>query len=234
MAAGPPSFRYGSGMPRTEPTSGMERSAYTDGSAGRRPVLLWRFDPPVRALATAVLGGGLGECSWAINAEVGLDYWRTDPAGHMAEVAGELGLAHGKGVGLLTAARVRGVTSSDDGGVTCDATVGLLVPTWAASDSGADERWVPGTINLVCHVPAPLCDGALVNAVTTATEAKAQALIELGVPGTGTASDAVLITCPPGETETFCGPRSVWGARLARAVRAAVAEGTNGYLGRQK
>lgn len=212
----------------------MERSTYPDGSAERRPVLVWRFDPPVRALSTAVLGGGLGRRSWALNAEVGLDYRRTDPAVHMNEVAGELGLTHGAGVGLLTAAQVLDVTSSDDGGVTCDATVGLLVPIWAASDSGSDERWMPGTINLVCHVPAPLCGAALVNAVVTATEAKAQALIELGVPGTGTASDAVLVTCPPGETETFGGPRSLWGARLARAVRAAVAAGTNGYLGRQK
>lgn len=226
---GPPCYRYGSDVSTTDL---LERASYRDG-AGRRPLLVWRYDLPVRALSTAVLGGGLGERSWAINVEVGLDYGRTDPDVHMGEVAGELGLV-GVGVGLLTAASVLDVTSNEDGGVTCDATVGLLVPTWAASAGDPDGRWAPGTINLVCHVPAPLCDAALVNAVVTATEAKSQALIALGVPGTGTASDAVLITCPPGGSETFGGPRSVWGARLARAVHAAASSGTTSYLARQK
>jgi len=211
----------------------MERSTYSEDGGGSRPVLVWRFDPPVRAVSTAVLGGGLGERSWAINAEVVLDYRRPDPAVHMAAVAAELGLVSGTGVGLLTAARVVDVAAGEDAGVTCDATVGLLVPTWAASDTSADRTWTPGTINLVCHVPAPLCDSALVNAVVTATEAKTQALLELGVPGSGTASDAVLVSCPPGGSEAYGGPRSEWGAPLARAVRAAVAEGTTRYLDRR-
>ena len=74
--------------------------------------------------------------------------------------------------------------------------------------------------------PAPLGDAALVNAVVTATEAKTQALGEGGVPGTGTASDAIVVCCPTGSTERYGGPRSLWGARLARAVHRAVAAGT--------
>jgi adenosylcobinamide amidohydrolase len=60
----------------------------------------------------------------------------------------------------------------------------------------------------------------------TATEAKTQALVEGGVPGTGTASDAVCIAGPAnGPVEVFGGPRSAIGAPLARAVHAAVAGG---------
>ena len=63
------------------------------------------------------------------------------------------------------------------------------------------------------------------NAVVTATEAKTQVLLEHGVPGTGTASDAVCVLFPPvGEEERFAGPRSVWGARVARAVHRAVTQ----------
>ncbi|MGB9376892.1 MAG: adenosylcobinamide amidohydrolase, partial [Mycobacteriales bacterium] len=181
------------------PTSEIARPellAYGDADGSRRPVLVWRFDPPVRTISTAVLGGGFAQGSWAINAEVALDYGRRDPAEHMAQVAAELGLAPGAGIGLLTAARVGDVAYAEDRDVGCAATVGLLVPTWAAGDEGSDPEWVPGTINLVCHLPAPLSDPALVNAVVTATEAKTQALHELGVPGTGTASDAVVICCP--------------------------------------
>jgi adenosylcobinamide amidohydrolase len=79
----------------------------------------------------------------------------------------------------------------------------------------------------VAWVPVALTGAALVNAVATATEAKTQALVEAGVPGTGTASDAVCVCCPTvaEDAELFAGPRSPWGARLARAVHAAVATG---------
>jgi adenosylcobinamide amidohydrolase len=184
----------------------------------------------VRAAATTVLGGGLGQRSWALSAEVDLGYDHADPAEHLRSIAADLGLPSGDGLGFLTAARVADVASSDDGGVRCDATVGISVPTWAAGPDGSWSPWAPGTINLVCWVPAPLADGALVNAVATATEAKVQALIDAGVPGTGTASDAVAVCCPPGGRELYGGPRSAWGARLARAVHAAVATGTARYL----
>ena len=161
----------------------MERASHTSEMSGRElPVLVWRFEPPVRTVATAALGGGLGERSWVVNAEVSLDYGDHDPAAHLACIGHALGLPPGKGVGLLTAARVLDVVSSEDEGVTCDATVGLSTPTWASDSTGAWERWAPGTINVVCHVPAPLSDAALVNAVATATEAKTQSMLELGVP----------------------------------------------------
>lgn len=205
----------------------LARAEQPDG----RAVLVWRADAPVQALATTVLGGGLGARSWIVNAEVGLDYHHDDPGAHVAAVAAELGLDPAVGgIGFLTAARVLDVESSEDGGVTCDATVGISTPTWAAAPAGTWSRWRPGTINLVCWVPAPLCDAALANALVTATEAKAQALLEAGVPGTGTASDAVAVCCPPGGSEPYGGPRSPWGARLARAVHAAVAAGTARFL----
>jgi adenosylcobinamide amidohydrolase len=193
-----------------------------------RPVLIWRFPEPVRAVATSVVGGGLGERSWAINAEVPLEY-HDDPAAHAAAIADDLGL-RGAGLGFLTAAPVLDVVSIADAGASCDATVGISTPTWAAAPDGEWSRWTPGTINLVCWVPAPLSDAALANALVTATEAKAQALFENAVPGTGTASDAVAVCCPLGGTEAYGGPRSVWGARLARAVHGAVGAGAARFL----
>jgi adenosylcobinamide amidohydrolase len=205
----------------------MERRVQGNG----RAALVWRAAAPVRALATTVLGGGLGSRSWIVNAEVGLDYDHDDPGAHVASIAAELGLEpEGDGVGFLTAARVLDVQSGSDGGVTCDATVGISTPTWAAAPDGDWSRWQPGTINLVCWVPAPLSDAALANALVTATEAKTQALLEAHVPGTGTASDALLVCCPPGGTEPYGGPRSASGARLARAVHQAVAAGATRFL----
>jgi adenosylcobinamide amidohydrolase len=131
---------------------------------------------------------------------------------------------------MLTAADVRRVECATDGGVRVDATVGLTWPTWAAAADESVEDVLPaaapGTINVVVQMPVRLTDAALLNALCTATEAKTQALFEAGVPGTGTASDAVTVVCPSdGVVEEFAGPRSVWGARLARAVHAATLAG---------
>nr|WP_236028594.1 adenosylcobinamide amidohydrolase [Actinoplanes lichenicola] len=83
-----------------------------------------------------------------------------------------------------------------------------------------------GTVNIVAWVPVRLSDGALVNAVATVTEAKAQAIRALGLEATGTATDAVCVLCPvDGPVAAYAGPRSTWGAPLARAVYAAVLDG---------
>ena len=209
----------------------LERTAHADpadGSGG--PLLLWRFPEPLRTLATTVVGGGLGLREWALNAQVPIEYHR-DPALHAQAIAAQHSLA-GEGVGMLTAAPVLEVVQAEDDGAVCDATVGVSTPTWAAAEDHAWSRWTPGTINLLCWVPAPLSDAALANALVTATEAKTQALLESGVPGTGTASDAVAVCCPPGGAEPYGGPRSVWGARLARAVHRAVLDGTRLQLER--
>jgi adenosylcobinamide hydrolase len=189
------------------------------------PMLVWRFAAAMTVASTASCGGGLGERHWLINAQVPHDYRRRDQPRHGAELAAAAGL-DGGGVVMFTAVDVQDVQRRTDGGVHVDATVGLILPVWAAAPEAAVEP-APGTINIVAQLPVRLSHAALLNALTTATEAKAQALLAAGVPGTGTASDAVTVACPAsGPAEPFGGPRSTWGARLARAVHDAVRAGT--------
>jgi adenosylcobinamide amidohydrolase len=191
-----------------------------------RPVLVWRSPRPVLAISSGAFGGGMGLRSWIVNAEVPKGYDRIDLADHAAELKHELELT-GDGVVLLTAASVDRHAVAEDAEVAATATVGLTTPTWAAAPDGDAGEWQPGTINVVAWVPVRLSLAAMVGAVGTVTEAKAQALTEAGVPGSGTASDAVCIACPAeGPVETFAGVRSEWGARLARAAHAAVRTGT--------
>ncbi len=196
-------------------------------------LLVWRFPEPLSVVSSAPLGGGIGPRQWVINAQVPHAYARLDPEVHLAELASARGLT-GPGVGMLTAVDLRHVWSEEDGGARVDVSVGITFPTWAAAPdeptghtgaSPGTTNW-PGTINIVGIVPEPLSPAAMVNAVMSATEAKAQALWEAGVRATGTASDAVCIACPDiGNAHRFGGPRSHWGARLARAVRRAVLAG---------
>ncbi len=200
----------------------------------RLPVALWCPGPGYRMISSGVAGGGIGPREWVLNAQVPASYSRTDPTVHVAELAAGLGLA-GEGVGLLTAASVPGVVQREDDGVWVAATVGLRVPTWAAAPAGATDHestvaGQPGTINIIVSVPVPLRDAAYVNAVMTATEAKAQAVLDAGFRATGTASDAICVAAPAaGEPADFAGPRSLWGARIARAVYSAVHTGALRY-----
>jgi len=196
----------------------------------RLPMALWRPGPGYRMISTGVLGGGLGPREWVLNAQVPAAYARTDPAEHLRELARGLGLT-GPGIGLLTAAQVTALVQRQDEGAHAAATVGLRVPTWAAAPPGGPDPELAGTINLIVALPVPLTDAALVNAVATATEAKVQAVLDAGFAGTGTASDAICVAAPSDSAreEEFAGPRSVWGARIARAVYAAVHAGAAGY-----
>lgn len=220
-----------------------EPSLCTRREDGRHlPVLVWRAERPLLSASSAALGGGLGVRSWVLNATVPMSYDRDDPVEHLAELATGFGL-DGPGVGLLTGVDVAEVVARTDTGVRVWVTVGLGVPIWAAAPpepaataapSGpAPVAAVPGTgghpvgtVNTVVYVPARLGPAALINAVATATEAKAQAIAELGMPGTGTPTDAVTVCCPvEGPEAPYGGPRSTWGAPLARAVHRAVLAG---------
>ncbi|MET7386877.1 adenosylcobinamide amidohydrolase [Streptomyces sp. NPDC005529] len=188
--------------------------------------LLWRAGAGWRMVSSAVLGGGIDERAWVLNAQVSHGYRRTDPGLHLAELADSVGV-RGTGVGLMTAADVGRYGSGRDGGVEAVVTAGLGVRGWAASSTeGVDLPVRPGTVNIIAAIPVPLSDAALVNAVTTATEAKVQALLDAGYDCSGTPTDALCVAArtpiPGDEVHAFAGPRSVWGARLARAVYTAV------------
>ncbi|CAN5787960.1 adenosylcobinamide amidohydrolase [soil metagenome] len=188
-------------------------------------VLVWRWPSAVAALSSAPVGGGVTHPHWVTNIGVASDYCRTDLADHVDEVAAQRGLV-GSGIGLFTAAAVDRVRRAECHGAAADVTVGVTKPTWAADPDDGWNDWRPGTINIVAQIPAALEAGAAVNAVITITEAKSQALREAGVPGTGTASDAVVVVwAVDGPQERFGGPRSPWGARIAQATHAAVYAG---------
>ncbi|MFI8995666.1 adenosylcobinamide amidohydrolase [Streptomyces sp. NPDC053542] len=109
-----------------------------------------------------------------------------------------------------------------------DATPGAADATPGAADAApgaAEAPYRPGTINILVTLPVALSDAALVNSVMTATEAKVQALLDHGLDASGTPTDAVCVAArvplPVEPVEEFAGPRSLWGARLARAVHEA-------------
>ena len=115
----------------------MELQLRSRSEAGRQlSVLVWRFDRPLRVVASAPHGGGLATRRWIVNAQVPPSYARRDPDHHLRKLAVSFGLP-GHGVGMLTAADVRSFVTTVDEGVEVVATVGLGEPEWAAA---APER----------------------------------------------------------------------------------------------
>jgi adenosylcobinamide hydrolase len=188
-----------------------------------------------RCLSSAVVGGGLADARAWLNLQVPHGYARMDPDAHLREEMAARGLDPAATLGAMTAAHVdRAVWREEPGVARVVATVGIGVPLAAA---GRILREVPaaGTINMLVLVDAPLTDGALVYAVQTATEAKAQALADAGIaamnhdgPATGTATDSICVavkrTRSPA-SEPFAGPMSHAGGAIARCVHGAVLEG---------
>jgi adenosylcobinamide hydrolase len=184
-----------------------------------------------RCLSSAVLGGGLTSARHWLNLQVPHEYARTDPEVHLTEVARANALDPSEVIGMLTAADVRAGVRRDRGPASAVATVGIGQPLAAA---GRRPRPLPrvGTINVFIVMRQPLSDAALVTAVQTATEAKAQALADAGVralnhhgPATGTATDAICVATPPGAEVAFAGPATAVGAAIAHAVHGAVLSG---------
>lgn len=212
-----------------------ELTTFPEAGASALACLAWRPRTAMLAASTAPVGGGIGVRYWVLNIQVPKGYARRDTAAHVAEVADAVGLAGpSPGVGMLTAAEVDRVAAAEEDGVRVEATVGLSLPVWAAAPAGDDAdalsaAWRPGTINVVALLPVRHSDAALANVLCTVTEAKVQALADGAVAGTGTASDAVTVLCPAnGAAEPFGGPRSRYGAPVARAVYAAIRAGMEG------
>ena len=204
-------------------------SPYSDDGSGCASSVLWKaFDAPRLACSSAIVGGGLVELNWVLNATVAVDYRRPDPVSHALSIAEELHLA-GEGACLLTAVDVSvNARWGSEEGVRVMATAGISQMGWAAMpvDAASDaDAPRPGTINIVVELPAPMSHGALVNLVMTTTEAKAQYFAEAGHPATGTPTDAVVVLCPQGpvtDDGQYGGPRSRWGSVAARAVLSAL------------
>ncbi len=190
-------------------------------------VLVLHSERPLKMLASAVVGGGFTQAHYIINRHVIKGYSHPDPPGDLRGFAGEHGIDE-PFVGLMTAAyldRVQTV-ALHAGSLTVAAivTAGLSNPTCAGLSSPAPLA--AGTINIILLVDGNLSPAALVNAVITATEAKAYLLLEGGVrtpdgfPATGTSTDALVVAYTGrGETLPYAGPATRVGWLIGQCVR---------------
>jgi adenosylcobinamide amidohydrolase len=149
---------------------------------------------------------------------------------------------HAEAVHLMTSrdvARYHLATASFDGVTgTCLATAGL--GNAARVGSLPLPAKPVGTINLLAHVDRPLSQGALLEALSIATEARTAAVIDAGwrVGGktaTGTGTDCIVVAAPPSERgEAFAGLHTAVGAVIGRAVYDAISQACTAWIGERQ
>ena len=166
------------------------------------------------ALSTGV-SGGRRRVHYILNIEVPHGFPHADPEGYIDSVARTLHL-DGDCVALLTAVEMRNVQIAEEDPVTVFTTAGV---THSSS---------VGTINLIIVSSRELSEGAMANAIITATEAKTSALFDMGFKFTGTETDAVVVAYERKsgeETVQYAGPSTEFGRKVTRLVRLGVKNG---------
>ncbi|GIP33966.1 adenosylcobinamide amidohydrolase [Paenibacillus sp. J2TS4] len=197
------------------------------------PCLLISAEKPLYTLNSSIWRGGFSQCRYLINRQVNKDYDCEDPVKEMEQFLTRAGLPLMETAGMLTAARVQDVGSSQisESGIRVSTwvTAGLSNPSRAGSRREPQYHF-PGTINTIVLVEAVLTDSAMVNAVITATEAKTAALQDLEVQigeeeatATGTTTDAIIIAATQtGVPCVYAGTATELGYRIGRTVYDAV------------
>lgn len=186
---------------------------------------------PLQILSSAVVGGGLVRARYILNCHVRKGYCHPHPAADLAAMAHDLGIGE-PFVGMMTAARMHAARTmalhEEKVTVAAIVTAGLSNP--ATPGLSPPAIFSPGTINLILLIDAHLTPSALVNAVITATEAKAQIVLAHGThtpegyAATGTSTDAIVVACTGrGEALPYAGPVTLVGWLIGRCVRTALA-----------
>ncbi|MEA2625012.1 MAG: hypothetical protein QOD06_1057, partial [Candidatus Binatota bacterium] len=198
-----------------------------------------------RALSWAPLGGGLTRASAIVNHGLDADAREAceQPEPHLRRVVRALGLPLDATIALMTGAAVDrpAVCSESFGDLTVTAfTTAGCSNALRVGDPTTSPSLQPGTINLVVTVSAPLGDGALVEAVQIAAEAKAVATLASGavsvVSGrraTGTGTDCIVVAAPAApDPSLYCGKHTKLGELIGRAVLASSGAALSAALSR--
>ncbi|MDO9549745.1 MAG: adenosylcobinamide amidohydrolase [Methanoregula sp.] len=164
---------------------------------------------PFRAASTGI-SGGIRTVSTIFNHTIPAGWNPAEPGKELSMIAAAAGLAPAF-FGLLTAVPVQQCCVLQYDFVTVFITAGIHNEPLESA----------GTINIIVTSSEGMVDAALLETIMVATEAKADALAALGLPLSGTPTDAVIAACENAITHTCAGRIT----EVGRRVRAAVLHG---------
>ena len=201
-----------------------------------------RAERQLRAVSSAIVGGGVGEVRSIVNLHVPRGF-HCDRSERLLEDFVERRSLPRPFVGLLTGALTEHAEQATERqeGLTVRTIVTMGLSNRSTAGRSPAAVWRPSTINTIVIVDGRPEDAALVNLVMTVTEVKALALAEGGVRSpdggfvTGTSTDAVVVAATGrGRPCRFGGPVSELGWLVARAVRSAMDTGIARWTGEHR
>ncbi|WP_276353654.1 adenosylcobinamide amidohydrolase [Cohnella caldifontis] len=183
--------------------------------------------------------GDAGQADHIVNWRVGKDFDCSDPTTLMRDRIAHWGYPAETCVGLITAAKLphASICEWTNGGfrlVVCT-TAGTANAARAGLKRPVFEEYAAGTINTVVLLDARMSEAAIVNAIITATEAKAAALQDEGIQdhlypaaATGTTTDAIVLAVNPraanGHVHRYAGTATPIGSAIGQLVYRSVRE----------
>lgn len=193
----------------------------------------------LRTLSSAVHLGGFAEANGIVNWKVPIPYDCDDPVGDVDTQFGQWGYDPSRTVGLLTAAKLTHASVVEVEGdrfkLLCCTTSGTGNAARAGLPRETFSAYTAGTINTILLVDGQMTDAAMVNAIITASEAKAAALQDLRISdfengniATGTTTDAVVIGVSQNEqyeaVHAYAGTATTIGNAIGQSVYETVHE----------
>lgn len=209
-----------------------------------RPWLVARFAEAQVMLSWSMNRPGLQRSREVAWLEVGNEELRYehDPAAWFGLRLRERGLADA--IGLMTARDLsrhhRAAFRVGDVGADCVVTLGLNNGEHVGRrlDPRIHALNAPGTINILCAVSVPLSQGALMETMSLATQARTVALMDIAYrrPGeqhvvTGTGTDCIVVSSPEdaGAPHLFAGMHTAIGEAVGRSVYDATFEAARSW-----
>jgi len=159
-----------------------------------------------RAASTGT-GGGIRSVSTLLNHSVPADWHKDNPEKELERVAAAAGIGP-ELFGLLTAVPQEQACVLQYDFVTVFITAGIRREPPATA----------GTITIIVTSSEGIEDAALLETIMVATEAKAEALLGLDLPATGTPADAVIAACEGDTKHRYAGRSTPVGLRVREAV----------------
>lgn len=184
----------------------------------------------LRTLSSGVTGAGLGWHSHFINRHVDKNYAVENHVQDMQMYIESIGYNVSETVGMMTAVKLTNVAhlsyKGDDFSLFIVVTAGIGNAVDCTATYNISETKGIGTINTWIFVNAKMTDEALVQAITTATEAKTKALLDLRIEdpmshtiATGTSTDSILIAATQqGAKLPYAGTATCLGRLIGRSI----------------
>lgn len=191
------------------------------------------------SMSSAIYGGGFVQLDHIVNRYVNKYYDCSDPIGDMTNFIAAHGYPGESSAGLMTAVKLKYTSIREETGeqasILCCATAGVGNAARAGASRTTFAAYQPGTINMILMIDGVLTPGCMLNAVLTATEAKAAALQDMnvldhetGAVATGTTTDAIVVGVSGnpayGVNHHYAGTATDLGGMIGRLVYESVTE----------